>query len=286
MRESILLMLGSTTPRAWCDPNLGLPITDYGVRAGVQIGVHVNPLDVALYACKILNLEDATGPIVIPDLEGIAGSEYVDRAVKWLLANQTRTGNLCYWANNFPFPPSEMRTPWKSALTEAFGSLLLLVAGKTQWARRHLVTMLTDYSTGGVADVGEDSIRFLEYPSDTRSVVLNGMMHCLLILHECSIILKDDTLRRNFEIGFRTLKGDLGRFDAGFYTFYDSRKNPADEKYHRIHIKLLRLLYEKTQDPELLPYLSRWSAYMKTYPVMEPLIFLRHLIRSGGRLYI
>jgi hypothetical protein len=274
------------------DYALGIPVINYGVRCGVHVGRQINPLHLALYACKQLGLEPITGPIVIPRIKEVERKEYVWRAVDWLVSNERRRGHFSVWEYDFPFPPL-LRAPWRCALTEAFGALLLLVAGKRDQARRHLESMLTDYRDGGVAQRSREGLWLLEYVSEkppsfvrTPPLVLNCMLHCLLIMRECGLRLDDHVVNEAFELGFHTLKRDLGRFDAGFYTYYDERGNPADEKYHILHVELLRLLYAQVKDDDLLPWIDRWARLKRMYALLEPLIFLRHLIRSKGMLYI
>jgi hypothetical protein len=293
VRRSVLRMLGGGHRfEIEFDRSLRIPVVDYGIRCGKYVGKRINPLHLALYACKQLNLESITGPIVVPPIKETESSEYVSRAADWLLSKETRRGRLSVWEYGFSVPPL-LEAPWRSALTEAFGGLVLLVLGRTDEARRHLESMLIDYRDKGVAERNGQHLWLLEYvcESSTPSVrtpplVLNGNLHSLLIMHECGIRLGDSALREAFEIGYQTLKRELSHFDAGFYTYYDSRKNPADEKYHRIHVELLRLLYEKTKDSELLRYLARWTKYTKMYPVLEPIIFCRHMIRSRGSLFV
>jgi len=165
---------------------------------------------------------------------------------------------------------------------EAYGALLLLTYGKPHEARKHLESILTDYRKAGVSYINKGLLFPLEYVSDRPILVLNGILRCLLILRECGIRLDDPDLRSAFETGYESLKSRLEIFDAGCYTFYDSLGRPADRKYHGLHVELLRLIYERNKDRELLPMLERWTRYMKTYPAAEPIAFLHYLIRSKG----
>jgi len=286
IRKSVLRAFRTDPIQLEYDSKQGIPVVNYGERCGSYVGRQVNPLTVALYACRQLGLESTAGPILLPRLRQAEGSQYVERAIRWLDSSQLDCGRFSVWEYAFPWPSLNLQPPWRSALAEAFGALLLLVVGKAEEARRHLEAMLTDYRQGGVAYVGRDSLWFLEFACEQRPLVLNCMLHCLLILRECSLRLGDPALREGFELGCRTLKRDLGLFDATFYTCYDSRRNPADEKYHTLHVELLRMLIEKTGDRSFSPWLARWSQYGRTYPFLEPFIFVRHMIRSKGSPFI
>jgi heparosan-N-sulfate-glucuronate 5-epimerase len=144
--------------------------------------------------------------------------------------------------------------------------------------------MLTDHRQGGVSYIGRGMFFPLEYVSDKPILVLNGILRCLLILRECGIRLNDPNLSSAYERGYESLKSRLEIFDAGYYTFYDSLGTPADRKYHGLHVELLRLIYDRNRDRDLLPILGRWTRYKRTYPIVEPIAFLRHLVRTKGRL--
>jgi hypothetical protein len=288
-RQTVLRMLGSDPWKYEFDSTLGIPMMDYGNRCGIHIGRQVNPLIVALYGCKALHLDSTVGPILVPDLEGTRGQRFIQNAVDWLVSNEKREGGLSVWEHKYPWllcSNKLLQPPWRSALAEAFGSLLLLSAGKAEDARRHLKAMLTDYKKGGTAYPKKNSLWLLEYVSDERVLVLNGMMSCLVILHECSLRLGDSKLKDAFDLAYASMKRDLHLFDAGFHTYYDSHKNPADSKYNYLHVELLRILWKRTRDPNVRPWIERWMRYQKTYPIMEPIIFLRHMIRSRGTLLI
>jgi hypothetical protein len=167
---------------------------------------------------------------------------------------------------------------------EAYGALLLLTYGKPHEARRHLESMLTDYRVAGVSYIDKGVFFPLEYVSDRPILVLNGILRCLLILHECGARLDDPDLKRAFDTGYESLKSRLEIFDAGCYTYYDSLGTPADRKYHSLHVELLGRIYGRNKDRDLLPIYERWARYRRTYPVAEPIALLRHLIRSKGNL--
>jgi hypothetical protein len=283
-RQSILRLFHTDPITIEFDPRLQLPIVNYGVRRGVIIGKQVNPLTVALYACKHLRLESIIGPIPVRPLRATETPEYVARAVQWLLSNEKRRKHFSVWQYDFRWPDYDLKPPWRSALMEAYGALLLLACKKRYEARRHLESILTDYRQTGVSYINGDALFPLEYVSDERVLVLNGILRCLLILRECSIRLNDALLKDTFERAYASLKPQLNSFDAGCYTFYDSRGTPADRKYHELHVELLRLMMERTGDHDLVPILARWTRYSRTYSVIEPIAFMQHIMKSKGHL--
>jgi len=259
-----------------------LPVVDYGSRSGVFIGRRFNPVHIALYACRALHLQNITGPIHLPELPETSNCEYVERATNWLISNETQSdNNISIWNYDFPWPDYDLTTPWRCALAEAFGALVLLSTGHKDRARRHIEAILTDYRQSGVSYIGIKTFFPLEYVSEEKVLVLNGILHCLLILGHCGLILKDDALNRAFEIGYGSVKSRLQDFDAGFYTFYDSLRKPADEKYHKIQIELLQIMYRYTDDTDLPPLIARWSKYLPTYAFAEPVAIFRYLVERA-----
>jgi hypothetical protein len=283
-RQAILRAFGIDAITIEFNQASGLPIVNYGTRRGVFIGRQLNPVHIALYACRELRLEDTTGPIHLPQLPSATGSDYVRRAVKWLVSNEKRLGHIHIWECNFPWPDYNLKPPWRCALAEAFGALVLLRTGALFQARRHLEAILTDYRHDGVSYVEKGVFFPLEYVSDERILVLNGILHCLLVLDECGTILDDPALKSAFCDGYRSIKPRLQNFDAGYCTSYDSLGRPADEKYHRIHVELLRRVYKRTGDRDLLTVIARWTRYSKSYAVAEPIALLHHIVKSRGRL--
>jgi hypothetical protein len=268
------------------DPAQRIPVVEYGRRCGIYVGKQSNPLTVAQYACKQLELENITGPLVLPTIRETRTSQYLRDATDWLLRNQRIGGRVSTWEYSYPWPNLGIQPPWRSALAEAFGALVLLVVGKREDARRHLQSLLVSFEKGGVAYVREHELWFLEFVCQNPPLVLNCMLHCLLILDECSHTIGDAELEKGFENAYRTLKRSLNQFDGGFFTYYDSRKNPADQKYHMLHVRLLEMLHERTGDQDLQPWISRWKKFLQIYPVAEPVIFSMHILRSKGALYL
>lgn len=263
------------------DTDQGIPVVNYGIRSGIRIGRAVNPLYLALYACKELGLEHVTGPIFVPRLKETESRDYVQRAVDWLTVNQKKCESYSVWECDFPWPPAHLEPPWRCALTEAFGALLLLQANRASDARLHLLSMLTDFKDGGLGYHTGDSLWFLEYPSNNPPLILNCMLHCLAILRECADRIRDDALKNGFDLAYKTLRRDIRMFDASFYTYYDSLRTPAEQKYHEIHVSLLRILYGRTRDPWLFSWIIRWTRYRRLYPFIEPVIFTRYLLRTA-----
>lgn len=286
LRKLLLRAWGTEAIKVEFDNMKGIPVVDYGIRCGIPIGRRVNPLFLSLYICKEHHLEHVTGPIFVPELREARGPRFVGRAVDWLRSLEKRGPDFSFWEYDFPWPGyPNLRPPWKSALTEAFGAVALLELGYKEDAIRHLYSLLVDHQRGGVSLIKHDTVWFLEYACQDPPLVLNGMLHCLLIMDELATKLSDQRFSNAFELAYRTMKRDLPRFDAGFYTLYDTYGNPADAKYHKLHIELLKLIEERRSDPQLRHWILRWERFMNPYSYFEPIIFAKHLFESHGALF-
>jgi len=63
----------------------------------------------------------------------------------------------------------------------------------------------------------------------------------------------------------RTLKNNLHRFDAGFWSLYEQAgtrmKMLASPFYHHLHIVQLRVMHRLTGESVFADYARRWEAY-------------------------
>jgi len=108
--------------------------------------------------------------------------------------------------------------------------------------------------------------------------VLNGVMYVLTGLRHVWSILGDNRYMQAFELGLIDLKKKIHTFDGRFFTYYDSLGNPANEKYHKIHVRLLDILAASTDDRRLASFRDRWEHMVRGYRLKEPMIFLTCLL--------
>jgi len=267
----------------------GIPVVSYGTRFGIRIGRVYNPLTIALYGILYFGLDQKVGPVELP-VRHHTWKDIVAMA-DWLVKIEERGPMCSTWNYDFPWPTYQLLPPWKSAMAELFGGLFLIsmfrATDKERYRRSadlHLRSLLTPTSEGGlaIADKETNGWWFPEYYSPTISApyVLNGMMYVLLGLRHASSILGDDRYLCAFELGLLDLRKKIRRFDGGFFTYYDSVGNPADEKYHAFHVQLLDLLVSAADDHVLARIRSRWKHMSQGYWLKEPLILLSCLLRS------
>ena len=268
----------------------GIPVVNYGTRFGVKIGRAYNPLMVALQGAAYFGLDQVgIGKDTFSERDSW---QHVVAMAEWLVGSESSCAGCATWIYNFPWPSYDLVAPWKSALAEICGALFLYkmfeATGQTRYKRSallHLDSLLTPPSEGGLLIVDRETRGwwFPEYYAPKKRIpyVLNGMLTVLLGLRYASAVLSADRYQIAFENGIVDLRRRIGSFDGGFFTYYDSFGNPADSKYHKIHVELLTLLTEAMADAYLRSVKERWKRMGRGYVAKEPCIFLVCLARSG-----
>ena len=104
---------------------------------------------------------------------------------------------------------------------------------------------------------------YLEYNYYPKELVLNGHIIALQGLYYYWKVTGNRTAWKLFWEGAMSVKKALPYFDTGSWSRYASIYNSSSEFYHRLHIKLLVWLYEKTGDRTFLEYAERWNGYLK-----------------------
>ena len=188
----------------------------------------------------------------------------------WLIGNLKEVpGKFWVWEHHFPMPVYRLTPPWPSAMAQGEGMSLLLRAyeetKQTEFltsAHRAFQAFLFPLNQGGVTYFDEDGrVWFEEYPSDPPSHVLNGMIFALIGIYEFWSVTADPSACRLFESGILTLQKRLNDFDAGYGSRYDLlTKRVVGEKYHRIHIAQMRLLFDWTGEELFEKMANRWEA--------------------------
>lgn len=273
--------------RGQVDAN-GIPVNDYGKK----IGLAYNPLTIALHGARYFGLEKVVGPINLSFSQAQNPSwEQILAMADWLLKNEEKSSMCSTWSYDFPWPAYSLAPHWKSALAEIFGAVFFLEMFRTvgdgkyrQAACSHLQSLLTPTSQMGLAipDEVTGGWWFPEYYGIGRSppYVLNGVMYVLTGLRHAWSVLGDNKYLQAFELGLIDLKKRIHTFDAGFFTYYDSLGNPANKKYHKIHVSLLDILAASTNDRRLASFRDRWKHMEKGYRLKEPMILLTCLLEQ------
>lgn len=242
----------------------GLPIVDYGVINGVQIGLQHNPVTICQQA---FNYFDG---IHVPD--SINRQRFL-KCANWIVDNSEflNDGNVLPY--RFIYPRYSMPSYWISAMAQAQAIQVMVRAhrltGDSRYienARKLLSVFSIDVDSGGVAHKHlplTSGWWYEEYasPSGDDPMPLNGMMYTLIGLKEFHNYTNDSTSNKLFTKGIQALKDILPSFDRNGHSYYDILGLPAGGDYHLVHIELLDTLYRLTGDNILAEYRNRWQEY-------------------------
>jgi len=191
-------------------------------------------------------------------------------AADWLVHHLKKGEDQFWvWEHDFSMPVYHLDPPWVSAMAQGQGMSLLLRAYEQtkklvflKASRAAFQAFLFPIERGGVVFTDENgNVWFEEYPSDPPSHVLNGMIFAMIGLYEYGLVTGDVDARRLFESGVITFLKRLKNFDAGYGSRYDLlTRRVVEEKYHRMHVAQLRLLFEWTGEEVFRKMADRWES--------------------------
>ena len=248
----------------------GLPLVDYNQWYGKH-GIHGEGQ----------NFPTVYTPVTVAQFglahhqEFLAGGAEKNRrlfltAARWMAENLKKGDDAFWvWEHLFPMPIYGLNPPWASAMAQGEGVSLLLRAYELtknqaflRAARQAFQAFLFPVEQGGVTFFdSEGNVWFEEYPVTPPPHVLNGMIFAMIGLYEFWRLTGDVDGHRLFVSGALTLSKFLPKFDAGYGSRYDLKtRRVVEEKYHRIHVAQLRLLFDWTGEEIFRKMADRWES--------------------------
>ncbi|NJE09029.1 D-glucuronyl C5-epimerase [Thermococcus sp. M39] len=103
---------------------------------------------------------------------------------------------------------------------------------------------------------------YLEYNYNSNELVLNGHIIALQGLYYYWQVTHDEKAWRLFQNGVHAVRNALPIFDTGSWSKYSNIHGDASEFYHRLHIRLLKWLYDVTGDKYFLEYARKLNDYL------------------------
>ncbi|HNW60730.1 MAG TPA: D-glucuronyl C5-epimerase family protein [bacterium] len=234
----------------------GVPRVDYGAE-----GLRYNPITIAQYGLFSLQrfAEEARD---------------ADRAralscAVWLAANARPAGcGSLAWIYDFSLPFYGPDAPWISAMAQGEAVSLLV--------RCHVLEQRSDF-----LDIARSAIRLLdlpvaeggtlgrlpggdpwfeEYPTEPASHVFNGHLFALLGAADWADHSDLPEAWQRYERGLASIERNWRLWDRGFWTRYDLHPTNrlASRMYQRVHVRLMRLLAERTGRPLFFQVARRW----------------------------
>jgi hypothetical protein len=243
------------TPYALVD---GVPMVDYGTfRAR-------NPVTTAQWGL-------ANWTLWVRD-RNRRGLRLARRAADWLVATQRRNGQWAYdFAYRSPGTTMELAPGWGSALAQGQAISLLRrlyshrrQPGYLRAARRAVAPMGRSVTRGGLARWRHGGIVFEEYPTERRSLPLNGHLQALFGLYDLADVSR--RARRLFRRGAASTVRILPDYDGGrgrslYSLVHLSGFRPlgASDAYHAAHVAELLVLDALSPHPVFRHWARRWS---------------------------
>jgi len=181
-------------------------------------------------------------------------------------------GDAAVWWHHHYEPKYGLEPPWASAMAQgecislylrvhqATGDRTLLDAAVA--AHRFLAV---DVADGGVRRLdAEGNVWLEEYPSREPSLVLNGFVYALFGLYDLFRVTRDPAVEADVEACLRTLRANLHRFDAGYWSLYDVQRAELVRWYYQknVHVPQMAVLHRLTGESVFDEYRRRWEAQL------------------------
>jgi hypothetical protein len=242
-----------------------LPVVNYGIVSGIDVGKHYNPISISHYAWPYYD-DYITN-------NNKTAKEIFLKHVDWLVNNSVKNGNYTFFVYNFTWPPYDLEPPWYSAMAQAEAIVPLLNAYEITQDKVYLATAknllnvlfidIQDACKCGVTikTVG-NGWWYEEYANGhvKSPKVLNGMMFTLLNIYHYYNFTGDPAAKYLFNQGTLSLKNNLHIYDKnGNYSSYDKYRGNVPLIYHEIHVCLLDKLYNITKHDLFKQYKDNWT---------------------------
>jgi hypothetical protein len=247
----------------------GIPLVDYGIIEGIQIGKQYNPLNIshhtyALYDEYIKNKNETAKQIFL---------KYVD----WLVDTSVKKENYTFFVYTFPFPPYYLKAPWYSAMAQGEAIVPLLNAYRITQDEVYLKTAknalnvlfidINDPCKCGVTYKTPNDGWWYELYADgdeNGPKVLNGMLFTLVDIYHYYNFTHDPDALYLFNQGILSLKNNLHNYDKnGTHSSYDKNKGYAPIRYHQAVGCLLDKIYNITGENLFKQYSVNWTKSYK-----------------------
>ncbi len=212
--------------------------------------------------------------------------------MEWMLSYaEERDGALFF---NFYFQWEAPGIPWNSSLSQGIAAGYYAIAYKKfgdpnflRAARGFARSFLIPQENGGFVINTSYGLFFLEYSNAPDDLVLNGFMLSLKGLTVYSCLMDDNEINQLVMEGLKTLHEMLPDYDIGNWSLYSTKHGKADERYHRLHVRLLYFLGRWYHDDLLLEYAERWDSYLNNGSELsraeQDYLFWRDLLRELRR---
>lgn len=236
-----------------------------------DIGRQYNPLAIAQYGLGHYNLYLATG-----DKRHL---EIAKVQADWLAKNlEENQFGIPVWKHKFRWHYKKYLAPgWYSAHSQGTGISLLgrmyketRDKGYLETAKKAFLSLNLPIDKGGVKFTDEkNNIWLEEYLIDQPTHILNGFLWALWGVWDFWLLTRDKSALKLWDDCVKTLKENLPRYDAGFWSLYDLSKQAlrmlASPFYHKLHIVQLKIMNILTNESIFGEYAKKFDVYQKSW---------------------
>lgn len=241
--------------------NSSIPLVNYSKLGGIYIGLQRNPITVAHEALYLSKKDGGTS----------SKQPFLNNA-NWLVDNAKRYGNYSILEYNFPWPPYNLKAPWRSGLAQGEALPVLIrayeITGQTKYldsAKMLLNSFFVDVKNGGVTYKSpQDGWWFAEYAGDggMDPKGITAMMQIMLDIYDYYNKTHDNNAKYVFDQGKLGLAKNLPHYDSTNGTLPENNDilgNAASLGSHNVHVELLGHLYDITKGQFFKAYHDKWQ---------------------------
>lgn len=232
-----------------------------------DIGRQYNPLAVAQYGLGHYNLY-----LKIGDKKHL---EIAKIQADWLVNNlEPNDFNIPVWKHKFRWHYKKyLEAGWYSAHSQGTGiSLLARIYQETKDKRyleasqKAFLSLNLNIKEGGVKYIDENGNVWLEeYLVEPPTHILNGFLWALWGAWDYYLLTGDEKAKNLFNACVKTLKENLPKYDAGFWSLYDlsqqTLKMIASHFYHSLHIVQLKVMHILSDEQIFKDYFEKFESY-------------------------
>ena len=236
-----------------------------------NIGIQYNPVAIAQYGLGHFNRFLETG--------NNKNLKEAKAQADWLVENLEKNDkDLPVWKHHFEWQYKKLLpSGWYSGLSQGSGiSLLVRVYKETneekylKAAKNAFISMNTDIKEGGVKFIdNQGNIWIEEYIIHPPTHILNGFLWAIWGLWDLHLVTGENPPKNLFERCIKTLKENLSRYDAGYWSLYDLSKQKmkmlASPFYHKLHIAQLEATHKLTGENIFKRYQKRFQKYQNSW---------------------
>lgn len=249
----------------------GIPLLDYHGNIGLQY----NPIAIAQWGLGNFNY------FLRSKDDGLRDESRKGRSVAaadWLVKHlEANSSGVPVWNHWFDWEyRNPLRAPWYSGLAQGQGISLLVRVGQETGRPEYLEAATRAFTSfqkatreGGVVFSDEcGDLWFEEYIVSPPTHILNGFIWAAWGVYDFFLATRDKAARELFDRAVETLRGNLDRYDLGFWSLYEQSGTRlpmvASPFYHRLHVAQLRLMHRLTGDELFQQYANRWETYARS----------------------